>query len=142
MASGMDSTTAKAVLSATVGKASLTAFGGTTGKVKLMSTAASETADGTQISGGSYPAGGISTGTSTTTWGTASYASGVASITNSGSAITQTNMPATLVTSASLWDTAGTPVRWWWGDLTNNITTNSGDTLTFATSSITMQFNV
>jgi hypothetical protein len=140
MASGMDSTKAQAVLSATVGKASLTAWSGTTGKIKLMSTAANETTDGTEISGGSYVAGGVATGTLTSVWGSATYSSGVASITNSGAAITQTNMPTTAVVSASLYDTA--PSRWWWGDLTTNVTTNLGDTLTFATSSIVMQFNV
>jgi hypothetical protein len=142
--SGLDSVQANALLSASVGKASLTAFGGTNGKLKLIASGANENTNGTEIAtGGGYAAGGFTTGTSTSTWGSAAYSTGVSSITNSGAAITITNMPTVAsITQAELWDTAGTPLRWWWGALTSTITTNSGDTLTFATSSITFQFNI
>jgi hypothetical protein len=46
------------------------------------------------------------------------------------------------MTQAEIWDTGGTPKRWWWGALSATITTNSGDTVTFATSSITPQFAI
>jgi len=136
MASGV----AVSCVAGMIGKASFGAFGGTSCKLKLMSTAASEGADGTEISGGSYPAGGISN-TVSSTFGAASYSTGVASITNSGAAFTQASMPAATVVSASIWDTGGTPARWWWGDVTS-VTTNSGDTLTFATSSVVLSLNV
>jgi hypothetical protein len=144
MASGMASGVAVSCINGMIGKTAFGAFGGTATKLKLMSTAANEGADGTEISGGSYPAGGISA-TVSTTFGAGSYALGVATITNSGAAISQSNMPTVVspgVVSASLWDTGTTPVRWWWGDLTTGVATNLGDTLTFNTSSVTIQLNV
>lgn len=143
MASGMDSAKSIDVIEATIGKSAITAWSGTVGKVKLMSTAATETADGTEISGGSYVAGGVSLGTINTTFGVGSYSGGVATVTNSGAAITQTNMPTVGtpgIVSASIYDNG--PVRWWWGDMQANVVTNLGDTLTFNTSSITIQLSV
>lgn len=144
MASGMASGVAVSCINGMIGKTAFGAFGGTSTKLKLMSTAANEGADGTEISGGSYVAGGISA-TVSSTFGAGSYSSGVATIVNSGAAITQVNMPTvggSGVISASLWDTGGTPVRWWWGDLTTGVVTNLGDTLTFNTSSVAIQLNV
>jgi len=146
MASGMDSTKAIDVIEALIGKSPIVAFSTTNpAKLKLMTTAATETADGTEISGGSYPAGGISM-TISSTFGSGSYASGVATVTNSGAVVTQANMPTvggSGVISAAIYDgTAVTPVRWWWGDLTTGVVTNLGDTLTFNTSAITVQLNV
>jgi hypothetical protein len=117
-------------------------------KLKLMSGGTTNEAGdaATQISGGSYPAGGIDMGAVGTTFGAASYSGGIASVTNSGAAVTQASMPAVTtpgVTDAAIYDgTSVTPVRWWWGSLTTAVITNSGDTLTFATSSITVQLNV
>src|ERR1700744_6421374 len=146
MASGMDSTRATSLVSAAIGKTAFPTYGVTnTSKLKLMSTAASETTDGTEITGGSYPAGGIGM-TISSTFGSSSYASGIASITNSGASVSQTNMPTVGtpgIVSASVWDgTSGTALRWWWGGMQANVVTNLGDTLTFNTSSITMQLNV
>jgi hypothetical protein len=124
------------------GKTALTAWSGTTGKLKLQNSTGSETADGTEISGGSYPAGGI-VYTVSSTFGASSYSTGVTSATNSGAAITQTSMPTVGspgVTYATIYDNGG--IRWWWGALTTPVLTNSGDTLTFATSSITVQLNM
>lgn len=148
MSSGLASGIAVSCVSAMLGLSSFSAFSTTNHpKLKLMSGGTNnEAGDGTQISGGSYPAGGIDMGAVTATFGSAGYSTGVASITNSGAAVTQTNMPAVStpgVTDASIYDgTNVTPVRWWWGSLTTAVITNSGDTLTFATSSITVQLNV
>lgn len=141
MASGMASGVAVSCIGGMIGKASFGAWSGTTGKLRLNSTASSETGPGTEISGGSYSAGGVALGTNIATcFGAASYSTGVASITNSGQAVSQANMPAVTTTSADIFDNGGT--RWWWGDLSSPVTTNSGDTLTFNTSSITVQLNV
>lgn len=101
--------------------------------LQLDSAVGSETAGGTQISGGSYTA--TSLGSSTPFGATMSYATGVASGSNAN-AVSFTNMPAVTVTSIEIWDSAGTPLRWWWGTLTTSETTNAGDTLTFAVGSI------
>jgi len=144
MSSGLASGIAVSCVSAMIGRSSFSAWSGTVGKIKLMSGGTNnEAGDGTEISGGSYPAGGISLGTISTTFGAAGYSGGVASVTNSGAAVTQTGMPAVGspgVTDASLYDNSS--VRWWWGTLSSAVITNSGDTLTFATSSITVQLNV
>jgi hypothetical protein len=139
--SGLDSTKAIDILEATAGKSPIVAWSGTTGKLKLITPTGTtnETGDGTEVSGGSYPTGGI-TYTVGTTFNTASYSSGVTSITNSLAAITQTSMPATTVANIALYDAGA--VRWWWAAVTTSVTTNSGDTLTFATSSITLQVNM
>jgi len=140
MSSGMASAVAVSCIGAMIGRSTFGAWSGTVGKIRLNSTASSDSGPGTEISGGSYVAGGITLGTISTTFGAAGYAGGVASVTNSGAAVSQTNMPATTTVAADLIDNGGT--RWWWGDLSSNVTTNLGDTLTFATSSITVQLNV
>lgn len=147
--SGLDQTIATSLIGGMVGQGSMPTFGGTTGKLKLMSssTPASETGDTTEISGGSYPTGGISF-TLSTMWGSPAYASNAVTVANSGTggAVTQTGMPAVSspgINYASVWDTAGTPKRWWWGALTTAIITNSGDTVTFAqTTGIVMTVNM
>lgn len=139
MASGMASGVAVSCVGGMIGKATFGAWSGTTGKLRLNSTASNEGASGTEISGGSYVAGGISF-TVSSTFGAAGYSTGVASVTNSGLTISQTNMPAVTTTSADIFDNGGT--RWWWGDLSSSVTTNAGDTLTFNTSSVTVQLNV
>jgi hypothetical protein len=146
--SGLTSAMANALLAASVGEATLTAFGTTTHpSLKLLSALAGnpETTAGTEISGGSYPASGgiVWGGAATTVWGSPAYSANVSSIVNSGAngALSQTGMPAVTVVAAEYWDGASTPIRWWWGNLSSSVTTNSGDTLTFAASSITMQIN-
>ncbi|MEQ7008474.1 hypothetical protein ABN028_20070 [Actinopolymorpha sp. B17G11] len=43
-----------------------------------------------------------------------------------------TNMPACTVVGGELWDSAGTPVRVWWGPLAANKTVNLGDDFVIA----------
>lgn len=40
-----------------------------------------------------------------------------------------TNMPAATIVGVEIWDSAGTPFRWWWGAAVAQKTTNLGDTL-------------
>lgn len=144
MAGGLASAIALSCVSAMIGKTSFSAFSiANDAKLKLVTSTGTtdETGDGTEVSGGSYPAGGISM-TISSTFGAAAYSSGVASVTNSGAAVSQTNMPAATTAYAVIYDGTATPVRWWWGPLSSNVTTNSGDTLTFDTSSITVELNV
>lgn len=53
------------------------------------------------------------------------------------SAITYTNMPAITTIGVEVWDSAGTPVRKWFGTLTVSKATALGDTLSFAIGAIT-----
>jgi hypothetical protein len=85
------------------------------------------TTAGTEVTGGSYARVTTASG-----WGTAS----AGSITNTGT-FSFTNMPGPItITGIELWDSAGTPIRRWFGALTASKTVNSGDTVTFAASSI------
>lgn len=94
-------------------------------KVALNTTVGSASAAGTEVTGGSYARQPL----------VVSVAS-AESITSSV-ALTYTNMPATTVTSIDEFDSAGTPIRRWWGNLTASKTTNSGDTFSIAAGSYT-----
>lgn len=99
----------------------------------LMTTNGDATTAGTEVTGGSY----ARVSTSGTFWGTA--ASG--SITNSVGSVSFTSMPSCTIVGIELWDShSGTPLRRWFGQLTGGVTkvVNLGDTVTFASSSITI----
>lgn len=100
-------------------------------KCRLMTAVGTVTTAGTEVAtGASYVAG---TGLSPATMAAAAAGSAASSV-----ALTQTNMPAvTSITAIELWDSAGTPVRKWWGLLTTAKTTNLGDTFTIAAGSLT-----
>jgi hypothetical protein len=85
------------------------------------------TTAGTEVSGSGYAAQRLDTNLGSASAG---------SITNTG-AITYSNMPAVTTQGVEVWDSAGTPVRRWFGALTTSKTTALGDTLSFAASSIT-----
>lgn len=103
-------------------------------KCRLMTANGTAAAAGTELtSGGSYVA---ATGLTPATMASASGGSAASSV-----ALTQTNMPAATIVGVELWDSAGTPVRKWWGALTASKTTNSGDTFTIASGSLTAAFS-
>lgn len=125
MANNVVQVEANALLAASVGK---TAYPNPTAPVNLalVSVIGTNTSAGTEVTGGSY-----ARLTTAGAWATASAGS-IAT----GSALTFTNMPAVTTVGIELWDSAGTPVRRWWGALTVNKTTGAGDTLTFPSGSI------
>lgn len=98
-------------------------------KVALVTAAGSNTAAGTEVAN----AGGSTYSRQTVAFGAAS----AGSASNSG-IINFTNMPACTVVGIEIWDSAGTPVRRYFGNLTASKTTALGDTLSFAASSITV----
>lgn len=101
---------ANKLLDATLGTAALTAFSGAA-KIRLTTTAPTATAAGTELTGTGYTTGG-----STITFSSA--ASG--STSNSGSALTWTNGSggSWSIVGLEIWDSAGTPIRWWFGTFT------------------------
>lgn len=120
---------ANGLLDASLGTTALTATV-TPLKCRLMTAIGSGTAAGTELAtSGSYVA---ATGLSPATMAAAASGSAASSV-----ALTQTNMPAATITAIELWDSAGTPLRKWYGALTANKTTNSGDTFTIAIGSLT-----
>ena len=124
----LDATRANQILDAIHGNTALLATT-TALHLRLMTAAGSATVNGTELaSGGSYV---IVTGLTPLTMSTA------ASQSSSNSAISQTNMPATTITSIEVWDSNATPKRQVFGTLTASKTTAAGDTLSFAAAAIT-----
>jgi hypothetical protein len=120
---------ANGILDASLGTTPLVATVGPL-KCRLMTAIGSATAAGTELAtSGGYVA---LTGLSPATMAAASAGSAASSV-----ALTQTNMPAATITAIELWDSAGTPLRKWYGALTASKTTNAGDTFTIAIGSLT-----
>jgi len=99
-------------------------------RCRLMTANGTATAAGTELA----TSGGYTSGTGAPSVTFAAAASGSAA---SNSAVTVTNMPATTIVGVELWDSAGTPIRKWFGALTASKTTNSGDTFSIASGSLT-----
>lgn len=98
-------------------------------KLRLMTANGSATAAGTEVTGGSYAS-------QTITMGAAS--AGVASNSN---AITYAAMPACTVVGVEIWDTAGTPLRLWWGAVTTSQTYAAGNNATVAIGAVSTTFS-
>jgi hypothetical protein len=124
VADNLPDTIENQLLDALVGTASYSVT--TPIKLALMTASGSDSAAGTEVSGGSYARQTISFG---------SAASG--QIANSAT-INFTSMPAATVVGIEIYDSAGTPKRLAYGTLTASKTTASGDTLQFAASAITL----
>ena len=115
---------ADALLDATSGEAAYTAPT-TPIKVALDTAVGSATAAGTEVAGGSYARQ------------TATFSAAASGSITTSAALTYTGMPACTVTAVDEWDSAGTPVRRWWGLLTASKTVNAGDTFSIAAGSYT-----
>jgi hypothetical protein len=94
-------------------------------KVALVTATGTATAAGTEVSGGSYARQTIT------------FAAAAGGSISSNAALTYTNMPACTVTGVDEYDSAGTPVRRWFGALSASKTVNAGDTFSIASGSYT-----
>lgn len=131
MAAGLDLAHAANLVDGSLGTA---AFVATTAPIRcrLMTANGSGTANGTELAtSGGYTSG---TGAPTVTFASANTSTATAA---SNAAVNVTNMPATTIVGVELWDSAGTPKRKWWGSLSASKTTNSGDTFSIASGSLT-----
>lgn len=122
------------MVNASLGVASYTATTAPA-KLRLMTANGSATSAGTELS----TSGGYTAGTGVSLSGLMTTASAGSSSNNA--AVNFTNMPAATIVGVEIWDSAGTPIRKWFGALTASKTTNSGDTLSFATSSLTVSIS-
>lgn len=119
---------ANKLLDASLGTASLTAFSGAA-KIRLTTTLSTATAAGTELSGTGYTTGG-----STIVFGAAS-----AGATSNTGAITWTNGSGSSwsIVSCEIWDSAGSPLRWWYGPFTGQpITVANGNIFSLAIAAI------
>jgi hypothetical protein len=98
-------------------------------KLALMTANGSDSAPGTEVTGGSYARQTI-----------AFDAASSGSISNNA-AISFTGMPACTVVGVEIWDNAGTPKRLAYGPLTASRTVSAGDTVQFASSSVTLSLS-
>jgi hypothetical protein len=107
----------------------------TSWKLKLMQAVGSNSANGTELTG----ATGYTTGGNTMTAWT-SISGTTANITGPPVASSWTNSGGgawTAVAGIEIWDTAGTPLRWFQGALSGGaVTVNAGNTLQFAIGAI------
>lgn len=94
-------------------------------KVALVTTTGTATTAGTEVSGGSYARQTIT------------FAAPSGGSISSNVALTYTNMPACTVTGVDEYDSLGTPVRRWFGNLSASKTCNAGDTFSIASGSYT-----
>lgn len=97
---------------------------------RLMTANGSDAAAGTEVAnagGSTYAAQSVAF----------PVASGTTQTANSAD-IVFANMPATTVVGLEIWDSAGSPVRWWWGPLTASKATNLGDTFKFLAGSLVL----
>ena len=124
MADNLPDTIENQLLDALVGTTSYTVT--TPIKLALMTANGSDSAAGTEVTGGSYAR-------QTIAWTAASSGS----ISNSA-VINFTGMPTATVVGIEVYDNAGSPKRLAYGALTANKTVASGDTVQFAIGSITL----
>lgn len=97
-------------------------------KIRLMTAQAADpdATAGTELAtSGGYTAGGVD----------AAFGAASGGALTNGVAVSWTNMPATTIVGVELWDSAATPVRIAWADITD-VTLASGDTLEFAAGAI------
>lgn len=98
--------------------------------VRLMTANGSDSAAGTEVTN----AGG-----STYAPVSAAFSAAVGAGNSSNSAdIVFTNMPAATIVGIEIWDSAGTPFRWWWGPSVLPKSTNLGDTLRILAGQLTL----
>jgi hypothetical protein len=98
-------------------------------KLALMTANGSDSAPGTEVTGGSYARQTI-----------AFDAAASGQIANNA-VISFTGMPSCTVVGIEIYDNAGTPKRLAYGALTNSRTVTSGDTVQFAISSVTLSLS-
>lgn len=103
-------------------------------KLRLMTAAGSNTANGTEASGNGYTAGG-------STMGTTAFGAPSGGVATNNNAVSWTasggNLGGAALVGIEIWDSAGTPLRYLQGTITS-VTVATGNTLNFAAGSITI----
>ena len=105
---------ANKILDLTLGTSAPTMFT-TPAKVRLTTTAPTATAAGTELTGTGYTTGGTSLSGNTFTAAASGATTGPGT-----SALTWTNSSGGTwsIVGVEIWDSAGTPLRWWYGSFT------------------------
>lgn len=98
-------------------------------KVALVTANGSDTAAGTEVAGGSYARQSLS------------VAAASAGATSNSADLVFAGMPAATVVGVEVWDSAGTPVRLWYGALTVSRTVAAGDELRITAGSLSLSLS-
>ena len=98
-------------------------------KVALVTANGSDSAAGTEVTGGSYARK------------TLAVAAAVSGATSNSADLSWTGMPAATVVGVEIWDSAGTPVRLWYGALGASRTVASGDELKIVAGSLAISIS-
>lgn len=125
---------ANLILNTTLGTSAPTLFT-TPAKVRLTTTAPTGTTAGTELTGTGYTAGGTSLAGNTFGAASAGSASGPGT-----SALSWTNGSggAWSIVGVEIWDSAGSPLRWWYGTFTGQpISVANGNTFQIAVNALT-----
>lgn len=97
-------------------------------KAALVTANGSDSTAGTEVTGGTYARQTIA------------FPAASGGTTSNGADVTFTGMPAATVVGVEIWDSAGTPVRWWHGALTTSKTLQAGDELKLAAGDVDLTF--
>lgn len=98
-------------------------------KVALVTAGGSDTVAGTEVTGGSYARQSLTVGAATS------------GATSNSADVVFTGMPATTVVGVEIWDSAGTPVRLWYGNLAASRTVAAGDEVRLVAGSLTLSLS-
>jgi hypothetical protein len=124
IADNLSNTAENAALNFTLGVAATGPTGQLT--VALVTAAGNDATAGTEVTGGSYARKNLT------------VASAVNGGTGNSADLVWTGMPACTIVGWEIWDSAGTPVRWWYGPLDADKTLAAGDEYTIAASGLTL----
>ena len=94
-------------------------------KVALVTAAGDDATAGTEVTGGGYARQTLSVGAA------------VSGATSNSADLVWTNMPSSTVVGVEVWDSAGTPVRLWYGPLTVSRTVAAGDEMRLVAGALT-----
>lgn len=95
-------------------------------KVALVTANGDDATAGTEVAGGGYARQSLT------------VAAAVSGATSNSADLVFTNMPACTVVGVEIWDSAGTPVRLWYGALTASRTVNAGDDFKLVAGALTL----
>ena len=95
-------------------------------KVALVTVNGADATAGTEVAGGSYARQSLT------------VAAAVSGATSNSADLVFSGMPAVTVVGVEVWDSAGTPVRLWYGPLTASRTVAAGDELRLTASSLSL----
>lgn len=98
-------------------------------KLALVTALGSAGSAGTEVTGGSYSRQTIA------------FSAASAEVAVSSGTVTFAGMPTATVVGLEIWDSAGTPVRLWWGPVTASRTFTAGDAAIFAAGQVSVSLS-